>query len=42
MNGVPTIVMGDMNDCLSSQVNIKLTNVMSSHGYTQLVQSTYY
>ncbi len=39
MHGVPTIVMGDVNDCLSNQVNTKLTNVMSSHGFTQLVQS---
>ncbi len=39
VHGVPTIVMGDMNDCLSNHVNTKLTNVMSSHGYTQLVQS---
>ncbi len=39
VNSVPTIVMGDMNDCVSNQVNTKLTNVMSSHGYTQLVKS---
>ncbi len=38
-NGVPTIVMVDMNDCVSNQVNTKLNIVMSSHGYSQLVQS---
>ena len=36
---IPTIVMGDMNDCLLNKLNSKVNNVMSSSGFTQLVQS---
>ena len=37
---VPSIILGDFNEDLLAKSDLRLPNLMSSHGYSQLVQSS--
>ena len=39
MSSLRTIILGDFNEDLSDTIQSRILNVMSNHGYTQLVQS---
>ena len=39
MSNVPTVILGDINHDVSCQPESQIINLMSTHGYTQLVNT---